>query len=50
MEEKSGEDFKKGGKLVQGVGALKSSGLEPPYELRKIFILTMIIGIRNLHV
>ena len=39
MEEKRGEGtqkFKKGGgKLGQGVDALKGGGLEPPYELRK---------------
>ena len=29
------KDFRKGGKLVQGVGALKWGGLEPPYELRE---------------
>ena len=38
IEQKRGEGkqrFKKGGKLGQGVGALKrGEGLEPPYELR----------------
>ena len=42
MEQKRGEgenkNFKKGGKMGQGVGALKKKGgegdgLEPPYEL-----------------
>ena len=34
-EGKVNKDFKKGGKLDQGVGALKRGGgeLEPPYEL-----------------
>ena len=27
------KDFKNGGKLGQGVSALKGGGLEPPYEL-----------------
>ena len=32
-EESGNKNFKKGGKLGQGVGALKGEGLEPPYKL-----------------
>ena len=32
-EGRGNKDFKKGGKLGQGVSALKRRGLEPPYEL-----------------
>ena len=32
-EGRGNKDFKKGGKLGQGLGALKRGGLELPYEL-----------------
>ena len=32
-EGRGNKDFKKGGKLSQGLGALKRRGLELPYEL-----------------
>ena len=32
-ERRGNKDFKKGGKMGQGVGTLKKGGLEPLYEL-----------------
>ena len=34
-EGRGNKDFKKGGKLFQGVGALNRGRLEPPYGLRE---------------
>ena len=43
-EGKGYKDFKKGGgKLSQGVGALKRGRLEPPYELWKPFKVLKIL-------
>ena len=40
-EQRGNKYFQKGGKLGQGVGALKGGGLEPPYELWSLHIPIM---------
>ena len=37
------KDFKKGGKLGQGVGALKGGGLERPYKLWMMILMMVVL-------